>query len=319
MAPHSREAKTLSTQVVLLAGPTASGKSALALDLADHFDGVVINADAMQVYREMSVLTARPDAAAEARAPHRLYGFLPVTEGSSAGRWRERAVDEIRAAAEAGKLPIVVGGTGLYLKALSEGLSPMPPVPDEIRSRVRARVEEIGPEAFHAELASRDPVMAGRLRVSDRQRLARAMEVWEATGTSLADWQGRGSAGEGFGFLTLLLAPPREVLHAACDSRFRTMVANGALEEARAMRGLALDPALPATRALGLRELIRHLDGEIGLEQAATRQYAKRQMTWFRNQLSDPTIFSEQYSERVRQESFSKIEHWRLTSAKPNV
>ncbi len=306
---------------MLLAGPTASGKSALALDLAAHFDGVVINADAMQVYREMSVLTARPDAAAEAGAPHRLYGFLPVTEGFSAGRWRERAVAEIRAAEDAGKLPIVVGGTGLSLKALSGGLSPMPPVPDGIRARVRARVEEIGSEAFHAELAARDPVMAGRLRVSDRQRIARAMEVWEATGTSLADWQGRGAVEEGFGFLTLLLAPPREVLHAACDARFRAMVANGALAEARAMRALVLDPALPATRALGLRELIRHLDGEVGLEeaiglaQAATRQYAKRQMTWFRNQLSDPTIFNEQYSERVRQESFSKIEHWRLTSA----
>lgn len=325
MAPHSREAKTLSTEVVLVAGPTASGKSALALDLAERFGGVVINADAMQVYREMRVLTARPDAAAEARAPHKLYGFLPVTEGFSAARWRERAVEEIRAAHAAGRLPIVAGGTGLYLKALTEGLSPVPEIPDEVRARIRARVEEIGPNAFHAEFAARDPAMAARLRPSDPQRLARAAEVLEATGVSLAEWQGRASADEGFRFETLLLLPPREILHAACDARFRSMIEGGALDEARAMRALDLAPALPATRAVGLRELIRHLDGEIGLAeaidlaQAATRQYAKRQITWFRNQLHDPIIFSEQYSERVRQKIFSKIEASVLTRPESSV
>lgn len=325
MAPHSREAKTLSTEVVLVAGPTASGKSALALDLAERFGGVVINADAMQVYREMRVLTARPDTATERRAPHRLYGFLPVTEAFSVARWRERAVEEIRAAHGEGRMPIVVGGTGLYFKALTDGLSPVPAIPGDVRARIRARMEEIGPETFHAELATRDPVMAGRLRPSDRQRLARAAEVLEATGTSLAEWQGRASAEEGFRFRTLLLLPPREILHAACDARFRSMVENGALDEARATRALDLDPALPATRAVGLRELIRHLDGEIGLEksislaQAATRQYAKRQITWFRKQLHDPTVFSEQYSERVRQKSFSKIEASLLTARESSV
>lgn len=325
MAPHSREAKTLSTEVVLVAGPTASGKSALALDLAERFGGVVINADAMQVYREMRVLTARPDTATEERAPHRLYGFRPVAEAFSAARWRERAVAEIRSAHAAGKLPVVVGGTGLYLKALTDGLSPVPEIPGEVRARIRARMEEIGPGKFHAELATRDPAMAARLRPSDPQRLARAMEVLEATGTSLAEWQGRGSADEGFRFLTLLLLPPREVLHDACDARFRGMVQAGALDEARAMRGLELDPALPAIRAVGLRELIRHLDGEIGIEkavalaQAATRQYAKRQITWFRKQLHDPTIFFEQYSERVRQKSFSKIEASLLTAPESSV
>lgn len=305
---------------MLVAGPTASGKSALALDLAERFGGVVINADAMQVYREMRVLTARPDAAAEARAPHRLYGFLPVTEAFSAARWRERAIVEIRAAQALGKLPIVVGGTGLYLKALIDGLSPIPDIPEEIRARIRRRVAHIGAEAFHAEFAAKDPAMAARLRPSDPQRLARAAEVLEATGTSLAEWQGRASAEEGFRFQSLLLLPPRPVLHAACDARFRAMVKSGAIEEAQSMRTLDLDSTLPATRAVGLRELIRHLDGDIGLEvainlaQAATRQYAKRQITWFRNQLPDPIAFFEQYSERVRQESFSKIEHWRLTS-----
>jgi tRNA dimethylallyltransferase len=326
MAPHSPPAKAVSTaDVVIVAGPTASGKSALALDLAERFGGTVINADAMQVYREMSVLTARPDLAATARAPHRLYGFLPATEVCSAGRWRDLAVAEIREAQAAGRLPIVVGGTGLYLKALTQGLSPIPPVAEDIRARIRGRLEEIGPAVFHAELATRDPVMAARLRPSDRQRLARAAEVLEATGRSLADWQAMPGEGEGFRFLTLLLSPPREVLHAACDARFRQMVAAGALDEARTMRTLALDPALPASRALGLRELIRHLDGEIDVEtaitlaQAATRQYAKRQMTWFRNQLADPLRIEAQYSERVRHESFAKIEHWLLTPAAPNV
>ncbi|MBL8691759.1 MAG: tRNA (adenosine(37)-N6)-dimethylallyltransferase MiaA, partial [Rhodospirillaceae bacterium] len=252
MAPHSREAKTLSTEVVLVAGPTASGKSALALDLAERFGGVVINADAMQVYRELRVLTARPDTATETRVPHRLYGFLAVTEAFSAARWRERAVEEIRAAQAVGKLPIVVGGTGLYLKALMDGLSPVPEIPEAVRARIRARVGEIGAEAFHAEFAAKDPAMAARLRPSDPQRLARAAEVLEATGTSLAEWQGRGSAGEGFRFLTHLLLPPREALHAACDARFRAMVESGALDEARAMRAFGLDPALPATRAVGL-------------------------------------------------------------------
>jgi len=309
----------MSTDVVLVAGPTAGGKSALALDLAERFGGVVINADAMQVYREMRVLTARPDPAEEARAPHRLYGFLPAAEICSAARWRALAVAEIAAAQAAGELAILVGGTGLYLKALTDGLSPVPPIPEATRAAVRARIESIGAEAFHAEFAAHDPVMAARLRPSDRQRLSRAAEVLEATGVSLAEWQGRATAEEGFRFFTVLLAPPRDALYAACDARFRKMVDAGALDEARAMRRLALDPALPATRAVGLRELIRHLEGEIsldeaiGLAQVATRQYAKRQMTWFRNQLQDPTVLSEQYSERVRQESFSKIEHWRLT------
>jgi len=315
----------VSTDVVIVAGPTASGKSALALDLAERFAGTVINADAMQVYREMRVLTARPDVVATARAPHRLYGFLPATEVCSAGRWRALAVAEIRAAQAAGRLPIVVGGTGLYLKALMEGLSPVPAIPAEIRAGVRVRLDEIGADAFHAELALRDPVMAARLRPSDRQRLARAAEVVEATGRSLADWQSVRAEAEGFRFLVLLLAPPREELNAIIDARFRAMVDAGAVEEARAMRALHLDPVLPATRATGLRELIRHLKGEVGLEeaiglaQAATRRYAKRQMTWFRNQLSDPHRIDAQYSERVRQKSFAKIDQWLLTPTAPSV
>lgn len=315
----------MSTDVVVLAGPTASGKSTLALDLAGRFGGTIVNADAMQVYREMSVLTARPDAAAEARVPHRLYGFLSATEACSAGRWRDLAVGAIRAAQGEGRLPIVVGGTGLYLKALTEGLSPVPPIPEAIRERVRARMREIGPEAFHAVLASRDPEMASRLRSSDRQRLSRAMEVLDATGVSLATWQKQAGGGEGFRFLILVLAPPREVLYAACDARFQAMVAAGALEEVETMRRMNLDPALPATRALGLRELIRHAEGgttlaqAIGLAQAATRRYAKRQMTWFRNQLGESAIRIEQYSETVRQEIFAKIEQWQLTRLSPGV
>lgn len=311
--------------VIVVAGPTASGKSALAVDLAERLDGTVINADAMQVYREMSVLTARPGAADLARAPHRLYGTLPAAEACSAALWRGKAVAEIRAAQAAGRVPVVTGGTGLYLKALMQGLSPVPDVPEEIREATRARLKRLGAAAFHAEIAAADPAMGARLRPSDRQRLARAAEVLAATGRSLSEWQGEAVAVEGFRFLVLFLAPPRDVLYAACDARFRGMVASGALEEAAGMRDLHLDPALPASRALGLRELIASLDGHMPLEaaialaQAATRQYAKRQMTWFRNQLSDPIRVDAQYSERLRDEILSKVEHWWLTPAAGSV
>jgi tRNA dimethylallyltransferase len=311
--------------VIVVAGPTASGKSALAVDLAERLGGTVINADAMQVYREMSVLTARPGVADLVRAPHRLYGVLPSAEACSAALWRERAVAEIREAHSEGRVPVVTGGTGLYLKALMQGLSPVPDVPAPIREATRARLERLGPADFHAELAVSDPAMAARLRPSDRQRLARAAEVLAATGRSLAAWQGEAAAVEGFRFLTLFLAPPRDALYAACNGRFRAMVASGALEEAAAMRDLQLDPALPAARALGLRELIGHLEGEMSLEdaiaaaQAGTRHYAKRQMTWFRNQLPDPIRIDAQYSERLRDEILSKVEHWQLTPAAGSV
>ena len=277
--------------VVLVTGPTASGKSGLALALAETFDGVVINADSMQVYRELAILTARPGPEALARAPHRLYGVLPGDASCSAGRGRALALAEIEAALADRRLPVVVGGTGLYLRALQRGLADLPEIPEQIRAAVRARHAALGAAAFHAALAARDPVMGARLHPSDGQRAIRAWEVLEATGRSLADWQAE-QVGEAppYRFPQVVLAPPRAALYAACDGRFETMLQRGALEEVRALLGLGLDPALPVMKALGVPELAAHLrdglalDAAVSQAQQATRRYAKRQMTWLRTQ-----------------------------------
>lgn len=280
---------------ILIAGPTASGKSRLALELALRLDGVVINADSMQVYRELRVLTARPDAADEAAAPHRLYGTVPGAEAYSAGRYVEDARREIAAAWSAGKVPIVVGGTGLYFKALLEGLSPIPAVPEEIRAHWRAEGERIGAAALHEVLAARDPAMAARLAATDTQRIVRALEVLEATGRSLGAWQKL--SGEPVvrdpEALKYVVSPPRDTLRQRCDARFDAMVAGGALDEVAALMRLQLDPGLPVMRALGVAPLAAFVAGEMTLEEATergkaeTRQYLKRQTTWLaRNMIS---------------------------------
>jgi tRNA dimethylallyltransferase len=283
----------LTPQAVILGGPTASGKSALALALARALGGTVINADSMQVYRELPVLTAQPSAAEQVAVPHRLYGFLSVAERCSAGRWAALARAEIDAALGQGRLPIVVGGTGLYLRALTDGLAPVPPVPTAVREAARRRLSEVGKAAFHAELARRDPRMAARVRPTDPQRMVRAWEVIEATGRSLADWQAEPDrAAKGLRFVKLVLLPDRARLYAACDARFAAMVEHGALDEARQVAAHGEAPGLPGLKALGLRELLAHLRGETSLDEAvaagrqATRRYAKRQMTWFRHQFS---------------------------------
>lgn len=280
------------TLVLVIAGPTASGKSHLALDLAAARRGTVINADSMQVYRELRILTARPGTAEMERAPHRLYGILSAAEACSAARWRALTVAAIEEARGEGRLPILVGGTGLYLKALFEGLAEMPPIPSAVRDAARARHRKLGGEAFRAELARRDPDSAARLATGDTQRLIRAWEVLEATGRPLPVWQKAGTAKKmGYTYRTILVMPPRDALYAACDARFDAMVAAGALDEVRALMALGLDPTLPAMKSLGVRELAQHLAGEWTLEQAAekarqaTRNYAKRQTTWFRHQL----------------------------------
>lgn len=312
--------------VVALTGPTAGGKSAAALAIAEAFDATIINADSMQVYRDLEVLTARPDRDQLARAPHRLYGCLPGTERCSAGRWRALAESEIVAALAAGRLPLLVGGTGLYLRALEQGLAAMPEVDPELRARIAALCDRLGSEAFHRALAARDPVMAGRLNPNDRQRLIRAMEVLEATGRSLADWQSDApepQGGERFSILTLVLAPPRAQLYAACDARFLGMIARGALEEVRGLVDQELEPSLPVMRALGVPELAAHLRGYCTLEaattaaQQATRRYAKRQMTWLRTQTgrNNPAYLHafEQFSESTKQKIFTIIREFLLT------
>jgi tRNA dimethylallyltransferase len=281
-------------KAVVIAGATASGKSALALDLAADVGGTVINADSMQIYRDLPILTAQPDAASMAAVPHRLYGILPLDDPATAARWAELAGAEIEAAWAAGRVPFLVGGTGLYLRALLEGFAPIPEIDPLYRAEAQTLLAELGAEGLHARLAARDPETAAKLPPSDSQRLMRAWEVFVATGRSLAWWQKQPStpplAVEALSFVT---APARDQLYAACDDRLITMVAKGAVGEVAAAReaypGAAQEQA--GFKALGFRELAGHLDGKWGLEEAvaaaqqATRNYAKRQGTWFRRQL----------------------------------
>jgi tRNA dimethylallyltransferase len=283
------------SKAVLIAGPTASGKSQLALELAAQAGGVVINADSMQVYRDLRVLTARPTVEEEAAVAHRLYGHVDASINYSAGAWVADAAKVLEATRAQNRVPIFVGGSGLYFKALTRGLAAVPQVPPEIRESVRARLERDGVEALHAELAKRDPVSAERLKPRDRTRIARALEVVEATGRALTDWHREGlppilAAGE---FAALFVAPERDALYARIDARFDAMLKAGALDEVEQLAARKLDPLLPAMKAHGVPPLIRHLRGELTLEDAAsigradTRHYAKRQFTWFRHQLPE--------------------------------
>jgi tRNA dimethylallyltransferase len=282
-------------RAILIAGPTASGKSAVAMELARRLGGTVINADSMQVYRELAVLTARPRPHEEAAVPHRLYGMVPAAEAYSVGRWLADAAAAIASSQHAGSVPILVGGTGLYFKALIEGLAPVPAIPPEVRAYWREQGEKHGEEALHAALAERDPLMASRLPPSDPQRIVRALEVIDATGVSLAEWQG-GNAQPVLAesaALKLVVAPEREPLYAAIAARFDAMLAGGAIDEVRRLLDLGLDPGLPAMRAHGVRELAAYLRGRTSLEEAAvkakteSRRYAKRQMTWARRYMAD--------------------------------
>ena len=304
-----------SRPLLIIAGPTAGGKTRLALDAAERFGGTIINSDSIQIYSELRVVTARPSAAEEARAPHKLYGTLPAEERCSAGRWREMAIREIEAVWQAKRLPIIVGGTGLYIKSLLSGLSDIPSVSEDIRGAARSEYDAIGAAAFHARLAGVDPEAAARLHQADTQRLLRAYAVYLATGKSLSDWHREAPTTEPLSadVQTVLLTPPRGELYARCNDRFDTMMANGALDEVAALMARGLDPSLPAMKALGVPELAAHLTGgmtrEVAVENAkqATRNFAKRQMTWFRNQFEKPDVEIAQYSERLRDEIFSKI------------
>jgi tRNA dimethylallyltransferase len=280
---------------ILIAGPTASGKSALALALAETHRGVIINADSMQVYRDLRVLTARPTPDEEARLPHLLYGHVDAAVNFSAGAWVADAARVLTEARAQNRLPIFVGGSGLYFKALTRGLSAVPPIPVEIRDSVRARLERNGVAALHAQLMRRDLASAERLNPRDKVRIARALEVVEATGRSLTDWHRDGlppllPPGS---FSAVFLSPERDELYARIDARFGAMLKAGALGEVAALASRKLDPLLPAMKAHGVPALIRHIAGEITLEEAAvigradTRHYAKRQFTWFRHQLPE--------------------------------
>jgi tRNA dimethylallyltransferase len=280
---------------IFIAGPTTSGKSALALMLAETLGGTVINADSMQVYRDLRIITARPTPAEEARVPHLLYGHVDAAENYSVGRWCVDAQAAIAKAREAGRLPILVGGTGLYFKALIQGLAAVPSIPADIRAAIRARLVSEGVEPLYAELKQRDAATAARLMPGDRSRITRALEVMLATGRSLSDWHGEGmpSSVDASRTIKLFLEVERADLYRRISTRFDAMLAGGALDETTTLARRGLNPALPAMKAHGVPWLIRHLNGEITLDEAAeggrrdTRHYTKRQATWFRNQLLD--------------------------------
>jgi tRNA dimethylallyltransferase len=274
--------------VALIAGPTASGKSALALALAERRNGTIINADSAQVYKDLRVVTARPSQEEEARAPHRLYGTRDAAEPCSAADWAADAKREIAAAHAAKRLPILAGGTGLYIRTLLDGIAPVP----EIEPQIRACVRALAVADAHAALAIEDPAAAARLRPSDTTRVARALEVVRSTGRPLADWQKerRGGIGGSVVLVPLVLLPPRAWLHARCDARFENMMSEEGLAEVYSLLARSLDPILPAMRAIGVREVAAYLRGEatrqraLELGRVATRQYAKRQYTWFSRQ-----------------------------------
>jgi tRNA dimethylallyltransferase len=306
--PHAARA-------ILIAGPTASGKSGLALRLAEQVGGVVINADSMQVYRELRILTARPTPEEEARAPHALYGFVSGAEAYSAGRYAADAARAIAEARDSGRVPVIVGGTGLYFKVLLEGLSPVPAIDPNVRAHWRAQAAQMPATELHAILARRDPAMAARLMPTDPQRIVRALEVLESTGRSLADWQ----RAPGKPVLVqdetvrLLALPDRPAQGQTIDARFDAMMNAGALEEVRALLALGFSEELPVMRALGVAPLAAHVAANLGLEEAValakteTRQYAKRQLTWCRRNMIAWRIISTQDMERIIGDNLSFI------------
>ncbi|MBP5856150.1 tRNA (adenosine(37)-N6)-dimethylallyltransferase MiaA [Marivibrio halodurans] len=308
-------------RIPILLGPTASGKSALALAAAEAFDGTVINADSMQLYRELRLLTARPSVAEEARAPHSLYGILDGSDPCSAHRWRGLATEAIRETLAHGRLPILVGGTGFYIKAIAEGLSPMPEIPETVRTAVRRTIERDGAAASHARLAGIDPAAADRIAPADRQRIARALEVFEASGRPLSAWQAEPPAGPppGLRFATAALIPPREMLVPRIEARFHAMMAEGALAEVEALLAKGLPADAPIMKAVGVPELGAILTGtatwEAGVANAitATRRYAKRQATWLKRQIISDISINEKYSEKSMDRFFAFIRSNALT------
>lgn len=283
------------TSAILITGPTASGKSALAVELAKRHGGAVVNADSMQVYDTLRILTARPSEEEMKGVPHHLYGYVPAGEAYSTGAWlRDVAalLPELRAK---GQLPVFVGGTGLYFKALSGGLSDMPAIPDDIRNRLRARLLDEGAEVLHSELAQVDPAAAGGLSIQDGQRIVRALEVMAATGQSILRFQGQGGPMlvDPASAEKIVVLPERAVLHQRINGRFEKMLEQGAEDEVKALLALGLPPEMPVMKAIGVSQIAAMLRGEMGRSEviekgaAATRQYAKRQMTWFRNQMDE--------------------------------
>lgn len=297
--------------VLVIGGPTASGKSGLALSVAKAAGGIVINADSVQLYDGLGTLTAQPSPEDKAQAPHRLYACLKPQDACTAAAWRTMALEEIAAAKKSGALPVIVGGTGFYIKALLEGLSPLPAVPQDVRAATVAHAQKIGHAAFFAELQALDPATSAKLDPANPQRALRAREVLEATGRGLAQWQAqpRQTPPAHLRFVTVALLPPRDVLYARCNARFAQMLKAGALDDVRAFDALRetlhVPDTAPLLKALGYAELSATTRGEMTLDAATqkacatTRHYAKRQTTWFRNQWAPNIVLETSAPEAV--------------------
>jgi tRNA dimethylallyltransferase len=302
--------------IIIIFGPTASGKSSLAIDLAQAFNGTVINADSMQVYKELRILTARPSSKDMALVPHRLFGDLLSESPCSVGQWLGLATDEIKNTWSDNRLAIVAGGTGMYVKALREGLAAVPKIPAIINAEVRSLYKKIGGDAFLEQLSIVDPKASKAIPANDSQRLTRALAVVRATGITLDVWQ----AGQAIGpslparFFVITILPDRKALYIACEERFDAMLDAGALIEVENLLSLGLDPLMPAMKAVGVSELSRYLTGEINLENAvvsakkATRNLAKRQLTWLRNQVSSDYVINGFYNSNKQDDLKKKLE-----------
>ena len=309
-------------KVLVIAGPTTSGKSELAVNVAEEFNGVIINGDSIQLYKGLETISAAPTNTLRVRIPHKLYAIRDPANPCSAGEWVELARKEILTAHNAGMLPIITGGTGLYLKALMSGISKIPPISNKVRNALRHRIQSEGSAALHAELSKTDPETAKKLNISDSQRILRALEVYQVTGKTLGQWHkeedDQGGESE-FEFNSVLLRPPRKQLYANCNARFERMVKTGAVEEVKALVKRDLDPALPAMKALGVPEILLYLDGSLSLEEAivagqlATRHYVKRQETWFNNQFISDLKIETQYNFNINPKIFPFISKFLLT------
>jgi tRNA dimethylallyltransferase len=300
--------ENMEPRIWLIAGPTASGKSNLALRLAEAADAEIVNADSMQLYRDLRVLTARPGPDDEARAPHHLFGIVDAV-GWSVGTWLRAAAERLVSLGEARRPIVFVGGTGLYFSALTQGLAEIPPIAPDVRRAAEADFDQLGESVFRGRLEAHDPAAAARIAPGDRQRLVRAWEVFAATGTPLSDWQQTGEPVlTGGGWRALALEPRREALYARCDARLEAMVAHGAVAEVETLLARALDPTLPAMKAVGVREFGAYVRGQASLPDALaaaqreTRRYAKRQLTWMRGQMAGwPRITADTAEEQWRQ------------------
>ena len=301
-------------KAVIICGPTGSGKSSLALNLAEKFKGVIINADSVQIYREIKVLSGRPTSDDYRQAPHRLYGVMSIFKPCTLGIWRKMALETIKECDLSGHLPIICGGTGLYIKFLLNELSPIPDIPPSIKLEAREKLEELGNENFRELLLKNDPVSACRIKLGDTNRLLRAWEVFRATTKPLSYWHEQSrETGSQDKFFKVCLMPKREVLYSKCDKRFLDFVELGAIEEAEALNFITASPELPASKTLGLLELIKYTKGELKLSEAieqaqrTTRRYAKRQLTWFRHQFDEDFLIQNLCCRKTVSDCFEKI------------